>query len=118
MLSGGTLSNAPSGTQMALSSADLIDAVSHPTRRRILDLLVAEAGRPASAEELAVALDQPVARVGYHLKTLARCDVLRLSRDGDGRVAGESWRRGWSLAVEPEWLRLVLDIWLEARGAG
>jgi DNA-binding transcriptional ArsR family regulator len=118
MSSGGTLSNAPSGTQMDLSSADLIDAVSHPTRRRILQLLVDEAGHCSSAEELAVALDQPVARVGYHLKTLARCEVLRLSRVGDGRAAGEPPRRGWTLDVEPDWLRLVLAIWLEARSAG
>lgn len=117
MLSGGTLSNAPSGTQMVPSSSDLISAISHPTRRRILRAFVAEPLRHVSASELAEALEQPVRQVGYHLKTLAHCEVLRLSRDGD-RDAAEQPHQAWSLVVEPDWLGRVLDIWAEPRAAG
>lgn len=106
MLSGGTLSNAPSGTSMVPSSSELIDAVSNPTRRRILRLLVEGAGRGASAEELAAALEQPVAQVSYHLKTLAQCEILRLNRE----------RCDWSLDVEPDWLGLFLGIWPQSDG--
>lgn len=98
---------------MVPSSSELIDAVSHPTRRRILRTFVEDPLRCASAGELAERLEQPVARVGYHLKTLARSEVLRLNSD----------RRGWSLDVEPDWLGLFLDIWPQAddgtaRGGG
>lgn len=91
----------------------MIDAVSHPTRRRILRALVSDSAGSVSAGELADLLEQPPARVGYHLKTLARCQLLRLSRDGDHDAAKEP-RYGWSLSVEPDWLRVVLDIWAES----
>jgi DNA-binding transcriptional ArsR family regulator len=113
MLSAGAASNAPSGTSMVPSSSELIDAVSHPTRRRILRTFVEDPLGCASAGELAERLEQPVAQVGYHLKTLARSEVVRLNPD----------RRGWSLDVEPDWLGLFLDIWPQvddgtARGGG
>lgn len=106
MLSGGTVFNAPSGTRMVPSSSELIDAVSNPTRRRILRVFVESGGRCGSTEDLAAALEQPVAKVDYHLKTLARCEILRLSRGGCE----------WTLDVEPDWLGLFLDIWPQAGG--
>ncbi len=101
---------------MPPSSSELITAVSHPTRRRILRAFVEEPLGAASADELADALEQPVAQVGYHLKTLARCEILRLSRDDD-RNAAEELHRGWALDLEPDWLRVVLDVWVESRAA-
>jgi DNA-binding transcriptional ArsR family regulator len=100
---------------MVPSSSELISAVSHPTRRQILRAFVAEPRRCASTNELAAALEQPVAQVGYHLKALSDCEVLRLSQGGDRGSAAVP--DGWSLAVEPEWLGLVLDVWLESRAA-
>lgn len=114
MLSGGTLFNAPSGTHMVPSSSDLISAVSHPLRRMILRFFVAEPHRCVSAVELAGALEEPVARVGYHLKTLGHGGVLRLNRGGGD--AGEQLSPGWSLGVEPGWLGLMLEIWPEPHG--
>ncbi len=102
---------------MPPSSSKLIDAVSHPTRRRILRALVDEPLRAASAGELADALQQPVAQVGYHLRTLARCEVLRLSQKGGGSDPAEN-HDGWALDLEPEWLRVVLDIWVEPKAVG
>ncbi len=106
MLSGGALPNAPSGTRMVPSSSELIDAVTSPTRRRILRVLVESGGKGGSSEDLATVLDQPVARIDYHLKTLARCEILRLSPDGCD----------WTLDVEPDWLGLFLDIWPQVDG--
>jgi DNA-binding transcriptional ArsR family regulator len=117
MLSGGTLSSAPSGTRMVPSSSELIDAVGHPMRRRILQTLVLDAPGSVSADEIASALDQPLARVTYHLRTLARCEVLRASRTDAGNAAARP-RYGWSLDVEAEWLRVVLDVWFDSRSAG
>lgn len=104
MSSGGTFFNAPSGTHMVPSSSELIQAVKHSARRRILWRFVEEPQGRASAGELAEALEQPAAQIDYHLKTLARCRLLRLSRD----------RCGWSLDVDPEWLGLVLEVWAES----
>ncbi len=81
-------------------------------RRRILRAFVDEQLGTASANEIADALEQPMAQVSYHLKTLAQCEILRLSQDGD-RDAAEEPHRGWSLDLEPDWLRLVLDVWAE-----
>lgn len=97
---------------MPPSSSEVITAVGHPTRRRILRVFVDHFLGRASTGEVAEVIEQPIAQVGYHLKTLARCEILRLSRDGDRSPAGESGY-GWSLDVEAEWLRVVLDVWTE-----
>ncbi len=102
---------------MPPSSSELISAVSHPTRRRILRAFVEDPLGSASAAQLAEALEQPVAQVGYHLKTLARCEILRLSQDRD-RHAAEEPHYGWSLELEPDWLRVVLDIWTDSQPIG
>ena len=102
---------------MPASSSELIAAVSHPTRRRILRAFVDERLGTASADKLAEALEQPVAQVGYHLKTLARCEILRLDQDGDRHDAEEN-HYGWSLGLDPELLRVVLDVWVSSRAAG
>src|SRR4051812_11921973 len=102
---------------MVPSSSELISAVRHPTRRQILRHFVDDSERWASTGELAEALEQPVARVDYHLRTLARCEILSLSPCGD-RDAAAPARHRWSLGVEPDWLGLVMDVWLESRAAG
>ena len=101
---------------MPASSSELIAAVSHPTRRRILRAFVDERLGTASTDELADTLEQSAAEVGYHLKTLARCEILRLNQDGD-RNDAEEHHYGWSLGLDPELLRVVLDIWVSSRPA-
>lgn len=88
---------------MPPAATELISAIRHPLRRRILFAYLEGSFEGASASELATALDQRVGRVAYHLKTLARGDILRPVPD-----------HGWALGVEPDWLRLVLEAWPEA----
>jgi DNA-binding transcriptional ArsR family regulator len=102
---------------MPPSSSELITAISHPTRRLILRALVEAPLGSASADELADAIERPVAQIDYHLKTLARCEILRLSRSGEGGDA-QAGRYDWALDLEPDWVRVVLDIWVESRVAG
>lgn len=87
---------------MPPSSSELINAVGHPLRRQILNAYLEGAVECASAGELARALGQRVPQVAYHLKTLAKGEILE--RDD----------YGWVLAVEEEWLRVVLAVWAEA----
>jgi len=102
---------------MPPTSSELIRAVSHPLRRRILCAYVDGAVECASTRELAEAMDQRVEQVAYHLKTLARGELLRPVQAGAGQGAGEP-PYGWVLGVEAEWLRLVLEVWAEADVSG
>lgn len=94
---------------MPPSSSELLDAVSHPTRRRILRAYLDERIERVSATALAPVVEQQVGQVAYHLKTLARCELLRPVRDSE-RLPEEPLY-GWALGVEAEWLRLVLDVY-------
>jgi len=97
---------------MPPSSSELISAVGHPLRRRILSAYLDGPLECASARELAEALDQRVGQVAYHLKTLAKSEILRPVQRGEGREAEEA--HCWALDIEAEWLRLVLEVWVEA----
>ena len=73
---------------MTPSSSELIDAVSHPTRRRILRTYLDGPVECISAGDLAPTVEQQVGHVAYHLKTLARCELLRPVQGGGGRSGG------------------------------
>ncbi len=92
---------------MPPTAAKLISAVNHPLRRRILLAYLDGSFDCASAQEVASALDQRVGPVAYHLKTLAKGEVLQAVPN-----------HGWTLRVEPDWLRVVLEVWAEAEVAG
>jgi DNA-binding transcriptional ArsR family regulator len=93
---------------MPPATPELITAVRHPLRRRILRVYLDEGLESASAEELAAALDESISRTSYHLKTLAHCDILNLVRSEKG---GEPDYR-WALSIEARWLRVVLEFWV------
>jgi DNA-binding transcriptional ArsR family regulator len=102
---------------MPPTSSELISAVRHPLRRQILLAYVDGSVECASASELARAMDRRVGQVAYHLKTLARGEILRPARSAGGQEA-EALPYGWVLGVEPEWLRLVLEVWAEVDVSG
>lgn len=88
-------------------------AVNHPLRRRILRIYVDDGPASASAQEIAKATMQPVARVSYHLRTLAHCDLLRLVQaPGEHRAGGRALR--WALNTDAAWLRLTLELWAQS----
>jgi DNA-binding transcriptional ArsR family regulator len=88
---------------MPPSSSELISAVGHPLRRQILLAYLDGPLERASASELAEAMDHRVGQVAYHLKALAKSEILR-----------PVGHYGWALDVEAVWLRLVLEVWAEA----
>ncbi|HYG96352.1 MAG TPA: helix-turn-helix domain-containing protein [Solirubrobacterales bacterium] len=97
---------------MPPTASELISAVSHPLRRRILFAYLDGSVEGASASELAKAMDQKVGQVAYHLKTLAKDGILQPVQGGSGQSGGQA-HYGWALGVEPEWLRLVLEVWTD-----
>jgi len=102
---------------MPPSSSELISAVGHPLRRRILGAYLDGTVECATARQLAEALDERVGQVAYHLKTLAKGDILRPVERRDRQQAQEA-HCCWALDVEAVWLRLVLEVWVEADLAG
>ena len=97
---------------MTPSSSELISAVGHPLRRRILRAYLMGSLEGASALELAEALDQRVGQVAYHLKTLANSEILRPVQRPGGRAPGG--QRGWALDVDAVWLQLMLEVFDQA----
>lgn len=95
---------------MPPDASQLISALNHPLRRRILHAYLDGSVERASADEMAELLGERVGQIAYHLKTLGQGEILRPVERGD--------RRGWDLGIEPEWLRVVLEIWAEAEVAG
>jgi DNA-binding transcriptional ArsR family regulator len=102
---------------MPPNASELISAVNHPLRRRILFAYLDGSAEAATAGELAAAMDERPSRVAYHLRMLARGEILRPVPPPAGEESVGS-PYGWSLAVEPEWLRLVLEVWVEADVSG
>jgi DNA-binding transcriptional ArsR family regulator len=98
---------------MPPATPELIAAVGHPLRRRILRVYLDGSAADVSAGELALAVDEKVGQVAYHLKTLVKCGILRPVRRGE-KQAGEGADHGWALDVEADWLRLVLEVWAES----
>lgn len=98
---------------MPPTSSELISAVGHPLRRRIIRAYVDGWVECPSAGDLAEAMDQRVGQVSYHLKTLARCDIVQPVQSGNGQEA-EELHYGWVLGVEADWLRLILEVWSES----
>jgi DNA-binding transcriptional ArsR family regulator len=98
---------------MPPSSSELISAVGHPVRRRILRAYLGGSIECASVSEIADLVDKPAAQVAYHLGTLAKYELLRLVQDEDGERPAEHLY-GWALDVESDWLRLVLEVWAES----
>lgn len=65
---------------------DLTEALRHPLRRDLLDLMLG--GVPADPRTLAKATGEPLSRVSYHLAVLSECGV------GKARPQGESLEGG------------------------
>jgi DNA-binding transcriptional ArsR family regulator len=81
---------------------DLLYALRHPLRRRILRAM---AGKPAiSPRELSTALQQPLSNVSYHVRVLAECSAVALVRTKDVRGSLQHFylptvKERWALEV-------------------
>jgi DNA-binding transcriptional ArsR family regulator len=65
---------------------EILTAVRHDTRRIILKLLrEGGTGNEISPKELADHLGMPLANVSYHIRILAGCRMIRLTRTKDVR---------------------------------
>ncbi|HEU4707014.1 MAG TPA: helix-turn-helix domain-containing protein [Solirubrobacterales bacterium] len=84
---------------------DLLIALRHPLRRRILRLMAD--GKKRSPRELAAVLRTPLSNVSYHVRVLAERSVVTLVETQPSRGSVEHVYRG---AVEAPWARQVLGL--------
>jgi DNA-binding transcriptional ArsR family regulator len=82
---------------------NLLTALGHPLRRRILRLMAD--GEAISPRELATALRQPLSNVSYHVRVLADCEAVTLVGT---RPARGSMQHFYRSNVEAPWARQVL----------
>lgn len=83
---------------------ELVKALSHPTRVAILETLQ---GRAASPLELSREMNESLAVVSYHVKTLVRCGCLDLVALGCSRWSDAS------LSLRADITRTALEALLE-----
>ncbi len=92
---------------------DLLVALRHPLRRRILREMAD--GRTTSPLELAAALRRPLSNVSYHVRVLAERSVISLVATKPSRGSVQHFYRG---RVEAPWARQILGLGEEKDGAG
>jgi DNA-binding transcriptional ArsR family regulator len=87
------------------STQNLLVALGHPTRRRILREM--KGGPPASPRELTDRLDDTLSNVSYHFRVLAEAGVLRLVST---RPVRGSTQHFYGVSIEAEWAQAVLEL--------
>jgi len=73
-----------------LRDPEVLRTLAHPTRMKIYTAMVRE---PLSAKDLAARFEQPLARLSYHVRTLADAGLLRAVRQTQRRGAIETHYR-------------------------
>ena len=84
---------------------DLLTALRHPLRRRILRLMAAE--EAISPRELSEALATPLSNVSYHVRVLVDCAAVTLV---DTQPVRGSMQHFYCSAIDAPWARQVLGI--------
>jgi DNA-binding transcriptional ArsR family regulator len=85
-------------------ASDLFTALGHRLRRRILRKMIAVGGE-ISPRELAIALDEPLSALSYHVRVLAECEAIKLVRTKQIRGSTQHFYRP---AVRARWARTAL----------
>lgn len=84
---------------------DLLVALRHPLRRRILREMAG--GEAISPRELSTALRQPLSNVSYHVRVLADCSAVKLV---DTLPVRGSMQHFYRPAIKAPWARAVLGL--------
>lgn len=87
----------------------LLHLLRHPLRKRLLRLYV-EAKEKRSPKELAVPVNKPVSRVGYHVRVLAAYGAVELVAERKRRGSIEHFYKATSLVDDVPWGRIALGL--------
>ena len=92
---------------------DLLAALRHPLRRRILRAMAGE--EAISPRQLSAALDQPLSNVSYHVRVLAECSAVTLVKT---RPVRGSMQHFYRATVNQPWALEVLRLDEDGDGSG
>jgi len=84
---------------------DLLMALRHPLRRRILREMTGE--KAVSPRQLSTGLNKPLSNISYHVRVLAECGAVTLVRTEPVRGSMQHFYRS---VVEAPWAREILGI--------
>jgi DNA-binding transcriptional ArsR family regulator len=87
------------------STQNLLVALGHPTRRRILREM--NGGPPASPRELAEQMEDSLSNVSYHFRVLAGSGILKLVSTKQVRGSTQHF---YGMSMDDEWAQAVLAI--------
>jgi DNA-binding transcriptional ArsR family regulator len=92
---------------------DLLVALRHPLRRRILRAMAGEDA--LSPRELSARLRAPLSNVAYHIRVLADCAAVRLVHTEPARGSMEHF---YLNVVDAPWARQILGLERDEGGRG
>lgn len=85
---------------------DLFAALAHPLRRQILREMI-RVEKEAAPRDLARDLTQPLSKLSYHVRVLARCGAVELVRTE--QVRGSTLHFYFAI-VDARWARMALEV--------
>lgn len=89
------------------ASADLVAALNHPTRRRLLKLYL-EKNAPLSPRELADLTGEKLTTISYHVRVLADKNAIELAEEEPVRGSVAHFYRVTALTRRTPWVRQSL----------
>jgi DNA-binding transcriptional ArsR family regulator len=87
------------------TTQELLVAIGHPTRRRILREM--NGGPPASPRELSERIDDSLSNISYHFRVLADSGALKLVST---RPVRGSTQHFYGVTVDDEWALALLAV--------
>lgn len=88
-----------------------LKALGHGVRRAIMEFFVGEGnGKAVSPREVAVALDQPLSNLSYHVRVLAECEAITLVSTKPVRGSMQHFYRASPQFIDLPWVVMVLGL--------
>jgi DNA-binding transcriptional ArsR family regulator len=91
-------------TKSGPKANDLFTALGHPLRRKILRKMLRQRGE-ISPRELAADLAEPLSALSYHVRVLAECEAVELTRTKQIRGSTQHFYRP---VIKAAWARSAL----------
>jgi DNA-binding transcriptional ArsR family regulator len=99
----------PGDKKMDDHTEDLLKALNHEMRRRILRVLIGKPESPISPREVAGELRVSLSNVSYHVRVLADCAAISLVKTNPVRGSLQHFYSPSPEVVELPWVATVLE---------
>lgn len=92
-----------------VSQVEMIKALASANRQRIMKVILNSVSGPISPREIAHELRQPLANVSYHVRVLAKCEVIDLMETRPVRGSVQHFYSPHRHFMALPWAAAVLD---------